>query len=235
MVTSPLFARRCTRLGLGLGWSLHVRFLIASAFFFAMAGATAAQSENLGDAAEKLLSGVRETHYQHRTHVDRSRGAYDMDCSGFVDYLLEQIAPAQLAPLRIEPGHKRPRAAMYFDLFTRLNKSPLPGWEAVPKLGKARRGDIIAWQLTASTDGLEIPDMWSSSQPRRSSKRLTFTVSKSMTRASFITTRTVDRKERAESEKGSLHSESMRAVNQLAFSSTRRRITTKSRSPSAVS
>jgi hypothetical protein len=157
MVTSPLFARRCTRLGLGLGWSLHVRFLIASAFFFAMAGATAAQSENLGDAAEKLLSGVRETHYQHRTHVDRSRGAYDMDCSGFVDYLLEQIAPAQLAPLRIEPGHKRPRAAMYFDLFTRLNKSPLPGWEAVPKLGKARRGDIIAWQLTASTDGLEIP------------------------------------------------------------------------------
>jgi hypothetical protein len=135
-----------------LDWSLHLRFLLAPALFVAMAGATAAQSENLGDAAERLLSRVRETHYQHRTHVDMSRGAYDMDCSGFVDYLLEQNAPVQFAPLRIEPGHTRPRAAVYFDLFTRLNKSPLPGWEAVPKIGEARRGDIIAWKLTASTD-----------------------------------------------------------------------------------
>jgi hypothetical protein len=110
------------------------------------------ESENLGDAAERLLSGMRETHYQHRMHADKSRGAYDMDCSGFVDYLLQQIAPEQFAPLRIEPGHTRPRAAMYFDLFTRLNKSPSPGWVAVPKLGEVRRGDIIAWELAASTD-----------------------------------------------------------------------------------
>jgi hypothetical protein len=130
----------------------NLRFLLSLALFVAMAGAAAAQSENLGDAAERLLSGVRETHYQHRTHVDKSRGVYDMDCSGFVDYLLEQNAPSQLAPLKIEPGHTRPRAAMYFDLFTRLNKSPLPGWEAVAKLGETRRGDIIAWQLAASTD-----------------------------------------------------------------------------------
>jgi hypothetical protein len=81
-----------------------------------------------------------------------TKGVYDMDCSGFVDYLLQQIAPAQFAPLRIEPGHTRPRAAMYFDLFTRLTKSPLPRWEAVPKLGEVRRGDIIAWELAASTD-----------------------------------------------------------------------------------
>ena len=135
-----------------LGWSLHLRFLLSPALFVAMAGVTAAQSENLGDAAERLLSRVRETHYQHRTYADQSRGAYDMDCSGFVDYLLEHFAPVQFAPLRVEPGHTRPRAAMYFDLFTRLNKSPLPGWETVPKLGEARRGDIIAWQLAASTD-----------------------------------------------------------------------------------
>jgi hypothetical protein len=109
-------------------------------------------SENLGDAAERLLSGMRETHYQHRTHADKSAGAYDMDCSGFVDFLLKQIAPAQFSPLRIEPGHTRPRAAMYFELFSRLNISPLPGWEAIPKLAEARRGDIIAWQLAASTD-----------------------------------------------------------------------------------
>ena len=108
-------------------------------------------SENLGDAAERLLSRTRKTHYQHRTHVDRAGGVYDMDCSGFVDYLLKRIAPAQFAQLRIEPGHARPRAAMYFELFKGLHKSPLPGWEVVQNLGDARRGDIIAWQLAAST------------------------------------------------------------------------------------
>ena len=41
---------------------------------------------------------------------------------------------------------------MYFDLFTGLNKSPSPGWEAVPKLGEIQRGDIIAWELAASTE-----------------------------------------------------------------------------------
>ncbi len=108
-------------------------------------------SKNLGDAAEQLISGMRETHYQHKTHADRASGDYDMDCSGFVDYLLKHLAPAQFAQVGVEPGHARPRAAMYFQLFNRLRASPLPGWEAVPKLHDARRGDIIAWQLTAST------------------------------------------------------------------------------------
>jgi hypothetical protein len=145
---NPMFTRR-------KWWCLRLRFLLAPALFAAMESVTAVQiepqSENLGDAAERLLSEMRETHYQHRMHADKSRGAYDMDCSGFVDYLLQQIAPAQFVTLRIEPGHTRPRAAMYFDLFTRLNESPLPGWEPVPKLGEARRGDIIAWQLATST------------------------------------------------------------------------------------
>jgi hypothetical protein len=108
-------------------------------------------NENLGDAAERLLSETRETHYQHRTHFDRAAGVYDLDCSGFVDYLLKRIAPAQFAQLRVEPGHQRPRAAMYFELFDGLRKSSLAGWEAVPKLGDARRGDMLAWQLAAST------------------------------------------------------------------------------------
>jgi hypothetical protein len=108
-------------------------------------------NENLGDAAERLLQGMRETHYQHRTHVDKAAGVYDMDCSGFADYLLKRIAPTQFAQLRVEPGHTRPRAAMYFRLFDRSRKSPVPGWEAVQKLGDARRGDLIAWELAAST------------------------------------------------------------------------------------
>jgi len=107
--------------------------------------------ENLADAAQRLLSDVRETHYQHKTHVDRTEGVYNMDCSGFVDYLLKRIAPRQFGQLPIESGHARPRAAMYFQLLHRLREQPLPGWEAIRQLAHARRGDIIAWELQAST------------------------------------------------------------------------------------
>src|SRR5208282_31784 len=43
------------------------------------------------------------------------------------------LCPAQFVQPRIEPGHARPRAAMYFELFKELHKSPLPGWEIVQK------------------------------------------------------------------------------------------------------
>ena len=74
-----------------------------------------------------------------------------MDCSGFVDYLLKRIAPGQFGQLPIEPGHARPRAAMYFQLLHDLRKQPLLGWKAVRQLAHAQRGDIIAWELQAST------------------------------------------------------------------------------------
>jgi len=112
---------------------------------------TANTSENLADAAQRLLSDVRETHYQHKTHVDRAGGVYDMDCSGFVDYLLKRTAPQQFGQLPTEPSHVRPRAAMYFKLLHRLREQPLPGWKAIRQMGDAQRGDIIAWELQAST------------------------------------------------------------------------------------
>ena len=107
--------------------------------------------ENLADAAQRLLSDLRETHYQHKTHVDRALGVYDMDCSGFVDYLLKRLAPEQFGQLPIESGHARPRARIYFQLLHRLREQPLPGWEAIRQLAHAQRGDIIAWELQAST------------------------------------------------------------------------------------
>lgn len=108
-------------------------------------------AEQLAAAAERLLSDMRETHYQHRTHVDAVEGVYDMDCSGFVDYLLKRVAPRQFAELPIEPGHARPRAAVYFQFLNRLLEQPLPGWKAIRQLSQAQRGDIMAWELQAST------------------------------------------------------------------------------------
>jgi hypothetical protein len=108
-------------------------------------------TENLADAAQLVLANVRETHYQHKTFVKEAAGVYDMDCSGFVDYLLKRIARQQFEQLPIEPGHARPRAVEYFEFLNRLSRQPLPGWEAVDQLSQARRGDIIAWERQASS------------------------------------------------------------------------------------
>jgi hypothetical protein len=107
--------------------------------------------ENIAEAAENLIGDIRETHYQHKTCVVPAEGIYDMDCSGFVDYLLKRVAPQQYANLPIETGHARPRAAMYFDLFHGLPENPAPGWKSIDRLADAQRGDIIAWSLEAPT------------------------------------------------------------------------------------
>jgi hypothetical protein len=107
--------------------------------------------ENIAEAAENLIGDLRETRYQHQTYVVPAEGIYDMDCSGFVDYLLKRVAPQQYANLPIETGHARPRAAMYFDLFHGLPENPAPGWKSIDRLADAQRGDIIAWSLEAST------------------------------------------------------------------------------------
>jgi hypothetical protein len=121
------------------------------AFVVATEAGTVNRGDNIADAAEKLLTEIRETHYQHKTYVIQSAGTYDMDCSGFVDFLLRRVAPAQYAHVPIEPGHARPRAAMYFDLFNGLPRNSMPGWKPIDRLADAQRGDIIAWALTAST------------------------------------------------------------------------------------
>lgn len=109
--------------------------------------------ENLADAAEQVLKAMRETHYRHWTHVDTAAGAYDVDCSGFVDYLLKRVAPAQFAQLPIEAGHTRPRAQVYYDFLHALRATPSAGWAGVPRLADARRGDLLAWKRVALVRG----------------------------------------------------------------------------------
>lgn len=134
--------------------SLFIFAWVVSGFlFFVMAAAAGevSRGENIADAAEKLLGDIRETRYQHKTYVVQSQGIYDMDCSGFVDYLLKRVAPEQYAHLPVEPGHLRPRAAVYFDLLHGLPDNNVPGWKSIDRLEDAQRGDLIAWALAAAT------------------------------------------------------------------------------------
>jgi hypothetical protein len=149
---------RQEKLGSKLGHLAARSFFILASIFagslFSLTAAGAAVAnlgQNIADAAEALTGSIRETHYEHKTHVVPSNGIYDMDCSGFVDYLLKRVAPEQYAHLPIETGHARPRAATYFEFFHGLPGNPVAGWKSIDRVADARRGDIIAWALEAST------------------------------------------------------------------------------------
>jgi len=57
--------------------------------------------------ARHILQTVRQTHYQHHTYIDPATGTYDCDCSEFVGYILEQIAPANYALIPKEERFRR--------------------------------------------------------------------------------------------------------------------------------
>jgi len=135
-------------------FSIFAWILVFSVFLIAAERANdGGSSEVLADAARQLIGNIRETHYQHRTHVVASDGIYDMDCSGFVDYLLKRVAPDRYAQIPIEQGHFRPRAAVYYHFFADLPETHTPGWELIKQIAGAKAGDIIAWALTSSRQG----------------------------------------------------------------------------------
>ena len=45
----------------------------------------------LFEEAEHVLSTMKLSRYQHVTYVDEANGIYNFDCSGFVDYSLQQV------------------------------------------------------------------------------------------------------------------------------------------------
>jgi len=104
-------------------------------------------------AVKHMEETLRETHYSHKTFIDFINGVYDTDCSGFIGYLLNQIAPEHLALIPKEPTQPRPRAFKYYEYFHQLQQegTVAQGWKAINRLMDTQPGDIIAWALEPIT------------------------------------------------------------------------------------
>lgn len=96
--------------------------------------------------AEAILLSVVHTVYQHDTYVDVATGTYDMDCSGYVGYVLQRIAPRHYQTIPSDSAAGRPLAFDFYDLFSGLPQEGAGGWQPVAPLAEARRGDIAAWR-----------------------------------------------------------------------------------------
>ena len=113
--------------------------------------------EDIAALAEKIVNTLTHTFYQHPDKIDTASGVYDCDCNGFTAYLLNTLAPQNLAaiPKNTEPGHteSRPRAFEYYDFFASLTAQSTGGWSRIHLLSDARRGDTMAWRAPTLKKG----------------------------------------------------------------------------------
>ena len=107
--------------------------------------AVAASGDATGAAlvaeAERELSAMRTSHYEHHTHVDEDTGLFDYDCSGFVGYALSHVSPAALHAIAERTQRPRPLAKH----FEAALAAPPPPWHSVVRADELQPGDVIAW------------------------------------------------------------------------------------------
>ena len=103
--------------------------------------------------ARRIVKTLEHTKYQHKTEIDEATGTFNVDCSGFVSYVLQRVTPERYAEIPKEAKQNRPRAFKYYEFFAALSVGPSDGWRRLPHLWDCKRGDIIAWRFKQIESG----------------------------------------------------------------------------------
>jgi hypothetical protein len=111
--------------------------------------------------ADQVFDDVTNNHYRHLhekadeqvTFSDQSHCSVSTDCSGFVSYLVNSIAPKQYEMVLQKSGRSHPRARDYATFITSLTPEKSEnGWLRLTNFRDLRRGDIIAWAKRVDPD-----------------------------------------------------------------------------------
>lgn len=111
------------------------------------------------DFADRIFRNAKEVHYQHlhepakeQVRERDGRLVCRNDCSGFISYVLDSVAPKHYRPIRErQPERAYPQAKTFAQFFHELSAdAPYEGWVGVPSYKDLRRGDIIAWEKPPS-------------------------------------------------------------------------------------
>jgi hypothetical protein len=96
--------------------------------------------------ALRQLGKARVTAYSHETLVDEDACVFLYDCSGFVEYALECVAPEARDALPHTPG-KRPLANDFYEFLQELASGGKKSraWVAVLRTADLLPGDVVAW------------------------------------------------------------------------------------------
>jgi len=109
-----------------------------------------------------LISFVHQTvenlHYSSYklggTHFDTKHGIYVVDCSGFVDHVLQKIYPDAYSNLVNSTGADNPASIHYYHFFNALSEESDQYWNKIADVEELRPGDIVVFRYK-NTRGMQ--------------------------------------------------------------------------------
>lgn len=81
---------------------------------------------------------------------DTSRGVYIVDCSSFVDHILQRTTPQAYSSLVNATGADSPASQHYYEFFTELSSGADSFWNKVDAVDQLRPGDILVFRYKNS-------------------------------------------------------------------------------------
>ncbi len=80
------------------------------------------------------------------SHFDTSRGVYIVDCSRYVNYVLEATHPHAYFNLVRSSGSDTPNTQHYYDFITGLSDDPSRHWRRIEEVEDLQAGDILVFR-----------------------------------------------------------------------------------------
>jgi hypothetical protein len=113
--------------------------------------------DKLYQQADQVFQCATNVHYQHLHEPAQGQVSFSADgkqcdcvndCSGFISYIIDKIAPKQYAEIsRMQSNHTYPQAKTFAQFFSDLPTDRSDrGWLKIDKVSELRRGDLIAWE-----------------------------------------------------------------------------------------
>jgi hypothetical protein len=106
--------------------------------------------QRLVNFVHKTVATVRYTAYKlGGSHFDTLRGIYVVDCSTYIDNILETIHPNAYTSLMNSSGSEKPTTKEYYNFFTQLSDDS-DYWNKIDNVKELRPGDILVFRNKGS-------------------------------------------------------------------------------------
>jgi hypothetical protein len=110
-----------------------------------------------GSVTKLAHNTVATLHYSRYSfggnHFDPKKGIYMLDCSGYIDNMLNQSSPKAYSMLAQSTGSDKPSSAHYYNFFNRLSAKPssqsvAQRWNKIENPRELEAGDILVFRYT---------------------------------------------------------------------------------------
>ena len=110
----------------------------------------ASMKDHLVNYVHKTVSTLSYSMYKlGGRKYDVSHGVYVVDCSEYVDNILQEIYPDAFFNLVDSTGADKPTTQHYYDFFNTLNDDPSRYWNKINNVEKLEAGDILVFRYSS--------------------------------------------------------------------------------------